>query len=41
MPGVAVGFACGPFLGRMLNRQRARFAVLTKSTLSAMALLLR
>ena len=41
VPGVAIGFACGPFLGRMLNRQRARIAVLTISTLSAVALLLR
>jgi uncharacterized membrane protein YfcA len=41
LPGVAIGFACGPLLGRMLNRQRARFAVLTISTLSAVALLLR
>jgi uncharacterized protein len=41
LPGAAIGFACGPFLGRMLNRQRARFAVLTISTLSAVALLLR
>jgi uncharacterized membrane protein YfcA len=41
IPGVAIGFACGPVLGRMLNRQRARFAVLTISALSALALLLR
>jgi uncharacterized membrane protein YfcA len=41
LPGVAIGFACGPYLGRMLNRQRARIAVLTISTLSAVALLLR
>jgi uncharacterized membrane protein YfcA len=41
LPGVAIGFAFGPFLGRMLNRQRARLAVLTISTLSAVALLLR
>jgi uncharacterized membrane protein YfcA len=41
MPGVAIGFACGPILGRMLNRQRARVAVLTISALSALALLLR
>jgi uncharacterized protein len=41
LPGVGIGFACGPFLGRMLNRQRARIAVLTISTLSAVALLLR
>jgi hypothetical protein len=41
LPGVAIGFACGPFLGRMLNRQRARIAVLTISTLSALALLWR
>ena len=41
LPGVAIGFACGPVLGRMLNRQRARIAVLTISTLSAVALLLR
>jgi uncharacterized membrane protein YfcA len=41
LPGVAIGFGCGPFLGRMLDRQRARFAVLTISTLSAVALLLR
>lgn len=41
LPGVAIGFVPGPFLGRMLNRQRARIAVLTISTLSAIALLLR
>jgi uncharacterized membrane protein YfcA len=41
VPGVAIGFACGPILGRMLNRQRARLAVLTISALSALALLLR
>jgi hypothetical protein len=41
LPGVAIGFAVGPFLGRMLNRQRARIAVLTISTLSGLALLLR
>jgi uncharacterized membrane protein YfcA len=41
MPGVAIGFACAPILGRMLNRRRARIAVLTISTLSAVALLLR
>jgi hypothetical protein len=41
LPGVAIGFACGPALGRMLNPQRARIAVLTISTLSAVALLLR
>jgi uncharacterized protein len=41
MPGVAIGFACAPVLARMLNRQRARVAVLTISTLSAVALLLR
>ena len=41
MPGVAIGLAFAPILGRMLNRQRARFAVLTISMLSALALLLR
>lgn len=41
LPGVAIGFCCGPFLGRMLDRQRARIAVLTISTLSALALLVR
>src|SRR5262249_24335037 len=35
LPGVAIGFACGPSLGRRLNQQRARIAVLTISTLSA------
>ncbi len=41
LPGVAIGFVCGPVLGRMLNRQRARIAVLTISAASAVALLLR
>jgi uncharacterized membrane protein YfcA len=41
LPGVAIGFACGPVLGRSLNPRRARFAVLTISTLSAVALLAR
>jgi uncharacterized membrane protein YfcA len=41
MPGVAIGFACAPLVARMLNRRRARIAVLTISTLSALALLLR
>ena len=41
LPGVAIGFVCAPLLARLLNRQRARIAVLTISTLSAVALLLR
>ena len=41
LPGVAIGFAFAPVLGRVLNRQRARIAVLTISTLSGLALLLR
>jgi uncharacterized protein len=41
LPGVAIGFACAPLLSRVMTRQRARVAVLTISTLSALALLLR
>ena len=41
LPGVAIGFAFAPILGRMLNRRRARIAVLAISTISALALLLR
>jgi len=41
LPGVTIGFACAPILARMLNRQRARVAVLTISALSGLALLLR
>jgi uncharacterized membrane protein YfcA len=40
LPGVAIGFAAAPIVGRTLNRQRARIAVLTISTLSALVLLL-
>jgi uncharacterized membrane protein YfcA len=41
MPGVAIGFACAPIVSRMFNQRRARIAVLTISTLSALVLLLR
>jgi uncharacterized membrane protein YfcA len=41
MPGVAIGFAFAPIVARLINRRRARIAVLTISTLSALALLLR
>jgi uncharacterized membrane protein YfcA len=41
VPGVVIGFACAPIVGRMLDRRRARIAVLTISALSAAALLLR
>jgi uncharacterized membrane protein YfcA len=41
LPGVAIGFAFAPILGRMLDRRRARIAVLTISALSGLALLLR
>jgi uncharacterized membrane protein YfcA len=40
MPGVAIGFVCAPIVGRMLDRRRARIAVLTISALSALALLM-
>ena len=41
MPGVAIGFGFAPIVSRMLNRRRARIAVLTISALSGLALLLR
>jgi uncharacterized membrane protein YfcA len=41
LPGVAIGFAFAPVVARMLDRRRARIAVLTISALSALALLLR
>jgi hypothetical protein len=41
LPGVVIGFACAPIVARALTRQRARIAVLTISTLSALALLTR
>jgi uncharacterized protein len=41
LPGVGIGFAAAPMLARAINRQRARFAVLTISTISALALLAR
>jgi hypothetical protein len=41
LPGVAIGFGCAPLVARMLDRRRARIAVLTISALSAVALLLR
>jgi uncharacterized membrane protein YfcA len=41
LPGVAIGFAFAPIVGRMLDRRRARIAVLTISALSALALLMR
>ena len=41
MPGVALGFAVAPVFARRIERRQARLAVLTISTLSALALLLR
>jgi uncharacterized membrane protein YfcA len=41
MPGVALGFAIAPVFARRIERRQARLAVLTISTLSALALLLR
>jgi uncharacterized membrane protein YfcA len=41
MPGAAIGFVCAPILSRVIDRRRARIAVLTISSLSAVALLLR
>lgn len=41
MPGVALGFAIAPAFARRIERRQARAAVLTISTLSALALLLR
>ena len=41
MPGVALGFAIAPVFARRIDRRRARTAVLTISTLSAITLLLR
>jgi uncharacterized membrane protein YfcA len=41
LPGVALGFAVAPFFARRVDRRRARAAVLTISTLAALALLLR
>jgi uncharacterized membrane protein YfcA len=40
LPGVAVGFAVAPIFARRVDRRRARAAVLTISTLAALALLL-
>ena len=40
LPGVAIGFAVAPILGRRIDRRRDRIAVLAVSTLSALALLL-
>lgn len=40
LPGVAIGLAMAPLIGRRIDRRRARVAVLTISTLSALALLL-
>lgn len=40
LPGVAIGFAVAPILGRRIDRRRARITVLAISTLSALALLL-
>jgi uncharacterized membrane protein YfcA len=40
LPGVAIGFAVAPIIGRRIDRRRARIAVLAISTLSALALLL-
>jgi uncharacterized membrane protein YfcA len=41
LPGVVLGFAVAPILARRIDRRRARVAVLTISTLAALALLLR
>jgi uncharacterized membrane protein YfcA len=41
MPGVALGFAIAPAFAGRIGRRQARAAVLTISTLSALALLLR
>ena len=41
MPGVAVGLALAAPLARGINHRRARAAVLTISSLSALTLLLR
>jgi uncharacterized protein len=41
LPGVAIGFAFAPIVGRLLDRRRARIAVLAISTISALPLLLR
>ena len=41
MPGVAIGIALGPRLGRYLDAARGRLAVLAISTASAFALLFR
>jgi uncharacterized membrane protein YfcA len=41
LPGVALGFAVAPVFARRVDRRRARAAVLTISTLAALALLLR
>jgi uncharacterized protein len=41
LPGVALGFAVAPIFARHVDRRRARAAVLTISTLAALALLLR
>ncbi|HLY46665.1 MAG TPA: TSUP family transporter [Stellaceae bacterium] len=41
LAGVPFGLAVAPFLARHIDRRRARYAVLTISTLSALALLLR
>lgn len=40
LPGVAIGVCAGPWLGRHIDQQRGRIAVLAISTLSALALLL-
>ena len=40
LPGVALGFAVAPIFARRVDRRRARAAVLTISTLAALALLL-
>jgi uncharacterized membrane protein YfcA len=41
LPGVTLGFAVAPVFARLVDRRRARAAVLTISTLAALALLLR
>jgi uncharacterized protein len=41
LPGVLIGLLAAPMISRRIDRRRARIAVLTISTFSALALLLR
>jgi uncharacterized protein len=41
LPGVGIGYATAPLVGRFLDRRRLRIAILTISGASAVALLLR